>query len=85
MNRQEILELQSTCGFPSISLLMPTLRKHPESRQNKTNLKNLAAGVKHQLNGNMDEEHKAAILNRLDEAIEAIDFEHPAGRAGCFC
>jgi hypothetical protein len=84
MNRQEILQLETANTYPAISIFMPTVRNYPENRQNKINIKNLVARVKQQLNGEFDKSRKDEIMNRVEKAIEGIDFEHPESGLAVF-
>ncbi len=84
MKRREILPLEISNTYPSISIFMPTQRKYPESRQNKINVKTLAARIKEQLSGEFDKNRADEIMSRVDTAIEEIDFEHPGSGLAVF-
>lgn len=76
MNRNDLRQLQSLQDSPSVSILMPTHRSHPENRQDPIRLKNLIAEMTNHLTAEYDRHESAPILGQLDALVTQIDFRY---------
>lgn len=76
MNRRDIQLLQAIRQYPSLSILAPTHRRHPENQQDPIRIKNLVTEATNRLLSQFAKRDVAALLENLDDLCEEIDYQH---------
>lgn len=76
MTKDSIRKLAAHRGYPSVSILLPTHRAHPENKQDPILLKNLAREAEERLLHEHGKRGASDVLAALKKAIEEIDHEH---------
>lgn len=76
MNRSDVYLLQKIRAYPCLTIILPTHRTAPGSRQDHLLLKNLIAEATHRLLGEFNKRDAEALLKRLEDLTAAIDFKH---------
>jgi hypothetical protein len=77
MELKKILqELKSIEADPCLSILLTTHRTHPENGQDPINLKNLVTQAEERLLGAYEKRHVWPLLEKLNEAVAAIDHQN---------
>jgi hypothetical protein len=76
MNRHDVRSLQAIRSYPSISILFPTHRTAPDSRQDAIRLKNLVKEAEDRLLNEFGKRDVTPLLARLDEMVSEIDHNH---------
>jgi hypothetical protein len=73
MNRQDILKLASSRGYPCLSITLPTHRTSPDNRQDTIRLRNLLRQASERITGEVDKREVAVLLQALEQLAESID------------
>ncbi len=76
ITRQELNFLQSLTTVPALSILLPTHRAFPENKQDPIRVKNLVDQAKNRLLQEFTSRELAPLLQRLDQLVSEIDFNH---------
>ncbi|NTU78395.1 MAG: hypothetical protein HGA45_03170 [Chloroflexales bacterium] len=76
MNRQDILALAATGGYPCLTITLPTHRTSPDNRQDPIRLKNLIAEAANRLTEELGKREVAAVLRSLEQLAEMIEHQH---------
>lgn len=76
MNKSELIKLQSINSYPSVSILMPTHRHHPENQQDKIRLKNLISEAEKRLLSEFKKSEIRSLLEKLHKVVDRIDFQY---------
>src|SRR5215831_18861415 len=74
--RSELKRLQGRRDYPSLSLLAPTHRTHPENRKDRIVVKNLVAEGLGRLQGEFKKREVAGLVQNLKRLVDRVDWEH---------
>jgi hypothetical protein len=74
LRRADIRELLAHEEYPSVSILMPTHRAHPETQQDPIRLKNLLAEARTRLTDEVGKRPAWPLLDRLDALADEVDW-----------
>lgn len=74
MRRADVRNLTTREHYPSVSILMPTHRAHPENQQDPIRLKNLLEEARQRLSDEVGKRPSWPLLDRLEELSEEIDW-----------
>lgn len=80
MRRADLRELRTRENYPSVSILMPTHRAHPENQQDPIRLKNLITEARDRLTEEVGKRPAWPALDRLEAIASEIDWR--ANEAG---
>jgi len=75
MRRANIGELQNRESYPSVSILLPTHRVHPENQQDPIRLKNLLDEARQRLDAEVGKRPSWPIIERLEALAEEVDWQ----------
>jgi hypothetical protein len=75
MRRANIGELMSHESYPSVSILMPTHRTHPEELQDPIRLKNLLDEARQRLDAEVGKRPSWPVIERLEALAEEVDWQ----------
>ncbi len=76
MNRSDITQLQAVHSFPSVTILLPTEQRWPESRQNPIRVGNLVREAEERLRSECSARIWTPLIERLDALANRVDYEH---------
>jgi hypothetical protein len=76
MNRTDIRLLQSVRGYPALSILLPTHRRHPDNQQDPIRVKNLVNAAGERLLTEFSKREVEPLLERLEALTAEIDYQH---------
>ncbi len=76
MNRSDVYLLQKIRAYPCLTIILPTHRTAPGSRQDHLLLKNLIAEATNRLLGEFNKRDVEPLLKRLEDLAGSIDFNH---------
>jgi hypothetical protein len=76
MHRQDIQLLQSMREYPSVSILLPTHRRHPDNQQDPVRVKNLVRQATERLLAEFSARDVEPLLTNLEVLVEQIDYPH---------
>jgi hypothetical protein len=74
MRRADVRSLAGRESYPSVSILMPTHRAHPENQQDAIRLKNLVKEARQQLSEEVGKRPSWPLMDRLETLSEEIDW-----------
>jgi len=75
MRRANIRELMSRESYPSVSILMPTHRTHPENQQDPIRLKNLLQEARQRLDAEVGKRPSWPLIERLEALAKDVDWQ----------
>lgn len=76
MNRHDLLTLQQTSGYPSLTITLPTHRTSPDNRQDPIRLRNLSSQATQRLLSEFNKREIEPILTRLDNLVAKVDYHY---------
>jgi hypothetical protein len=76
MKLKELKALQAYHQYPSVSVLLPTHRTHPENQQDPIRLKELLTEAETRLHEEFEKRFVAKLMGRLHEMADEIDHQH---------
>lgn len=76
MNRSEIAALQAVRGFPAVTILLPTIQRWPDNRQNPIRVTNLVHEAAERLRSSSSARIWTPLIERLESLAASIDYEH---------
>ncbi len=76
MRRTDVLELMRYEAYPSVSILMPTHRTHPDNQQDPIRFKNLVEEARQRLVEEVGKRPSWPIMERLESLGEEIDSQY---------
>ena len=74
MRRVDLRSLTTREHYPSVSILMPTHRAHPENQQDRIRQKNLIEEARQRLGEEVGKRPSWPLLDRLEELADQIDW-----------
>ena len=75
MRRANIGDLRSRESYPSVSILLPTHRVHPDSRQDPIRFKNLLDEARQRLDAEVGKRPSWPIIERLEALADDVDWQ----------
>ena len=76
MNRSELKNLAAARSYPSVSILAPTHRAFPDSRQEPVRIRNLVAEASQKLKSQFQKSEAEPVIAGLEALASRIDFQH---------
>ncbi len=77
MLKNELKQLKGANSFPCISIIIPTQRKFPQSKQNETMIKNQIREIKNILQKKLDKKEAEEYLAKIQALEKHVDYNHP--------
>jgi hypothetical protein len=74
MYQANLQQLQSLRSYPSVSILLPTHRTHPDNQQDPIRLRNLLGQANDRLLAEFPKREAEPVLARLQDLAERVDF-----------
>ena len=84
MLKDQLQKLKGVDSFPAISIVMPTHRKFPASKQNPTIMKNQLKKINELLSDQFDKRNTEHYMEKLKDLEEKVDYDHPLDSLGVF-
>lgn len=84
MLKEQLRKLKGISDFPCISIVVPTHRKFPASKQNQTVIKNKIREIEKLLLDKMDKREAEEYLQKLKELETKVAYENPTDALGIF-
>lgn len=84
MLKKQILELQKSQSYPSITITLPTSRYFIQTIKDKIALKNLIKEAEENLKRKVDKKDTAYFVEKIQKAVDEIDFHHLLDGLGIF-
>jgi hypothetical protein len=85
LNSRDLASLREPREFPAVSVIMPTHRTYPDSKQDPLLLRNLLADAATRLDGaNLPRGMAAEVMDALDSAAAGVDLRHAADALALF-
>lgn len=79
-----LADLKGRHGYPSVSILLPTHRTHPDNKQDPIVLKNLHRDAVERLQQEFSKREAQALLDRLAALVDGMDHDHNLDGLGLF-
>jgi hypothetical protein len=76
MNRLDVQLLQTTRGYPAVSILLPTHRTSPDNRQDPIRVRNLVKQTAERLLAEFSKREIEPVLARLERVVGEIDYRY---------
>jgi hypothetical protein len=76
MDRNTLKMLQSYNEYPSLSILMPTHRHHPDNQQDPIRLKNLVSEARNRLLKEFKKNDISPLLKNLTDTVDNINYQY---------
>ena len=84
MQPSDLAELQAPRAYPAVSVLAPMQRRRPGNAEDPIFLRDLADEAARRVRGELGTRAGAEILERLDEAVAAVDWRSSAEGVALF-
>jgi hypothetical protein len=76
ITKRELEKIKAIQTYPSVSILFPTHRQHPENKQDSIRIRNLVNEAKNRLLKEFSNRDIKDLLSNLDEIVNKIDYNY---------
>lgn len=76
MNKLDLQRLLAVEGYPAISILLPTHRRHPDNKQDPIRVRNLVERASNMLLASFSRRDASLLLEKVEELTAKIDYRY---------